>query len=137
MESSAELADVIRGWFASVERADGLWLDRHLSRSPSLRIVGTDPAEWLQGESAVNLLKADLEVLGGKAKIRVNEFEAYREGSVGWGVARPTITLPDGTQVSPRWSGVFHQEDGEWKALQVHASIAISNEAAFGVEFPA
>jgi folate-binding Fe-S cluster repair protein YgfZ len=61
-----------------------------------LRIIGTDPQEWLQGQQAADLLKADLAVLGGKVTIQVKAVEAFSEGSVGWGVALPEITLEDG-----------------------------------------
>jgi hypothetical protein len=37
--------------------------------------------------------------------------------------------------VSPRWSAVFHREDGG-KAVQVHASVGLTNEQLFGVGFP-
>ena len=48
------------------------------------------------------------------------------------GVTRPTITLPDGRPASPRWSAVFHREDGEWRLVQLHASIGVPNEEVFG-----
>ena len=62
----------------------------------------------------------------------MGEAEAFREGTVGWGVARPTLTLPAGKAISPRWSAVFHQEDGEWKLVQLHASVGVPNEALLG-----
>jgi hypothetical protein len=51
---------------------------------------------------------------------------------MGWGAARPTIELPDGRQVNPRWSAVFRREDGVWRLIQLHASFAIGNVDAFG-----
>ena len=65
--------------------------------------------------------------------ITQGETEAFEEGSVGWGVTRPTITLPNGVTFSPRWSAVFHQEDGVWKLVQLHASIGQGNEEALGM----
>jgi hypothetical protein len=97
-----------------------------------VRLVGTDPEEWLAGEQVATFLKQEAAALGGRITISVNDVEAYREGTVGWGMARPTMTLPDGTQFSPRWGGVFHQEDGEWKAVQVHASVGAPNEEVVG-----
>jgi hypothetical protein len=38
--------------------------------------------------------------------------------------------------VAPRWSAVFRRENGDWKAVQVHASVGVTNEQLFGVEFP-
>jgi hypothetical protein len=131
MQPSPEIEAVIRAWFDHVARGDASWLARHLSSDPQLRIVGTDPDEWLQGEAAAGLLRQDLESLGGNVTVDVHDAEGYSEGDAGWGVARFTINLGE-MKISPRWSGVFHREDGEWKAVQVHASIGISNEQIFG-----
>lgn len=53
---------------------------------------------------------------------------------MGWAVTRFTLTFPDGSSVSPRWSAVFHQEDGDWKIVQLHASLGVSNEEAGWVQ---
>jgi ketosteroid isomerase-like protein len=135
MEPSPELQGIIRSWFESVYKSDASWLDRHLSKDARLRIVGTDPDEWLQGEKAEALLRTDIEMLGGQATFDVSECEAFSEGDVGWGVARFTITLGEGVKISPRWSGVFHREDGQWKAVQIHASVGMTNEQLFGMQF--
>lgn len=135
METSSELQGIIRNWFESVEKGDPSWLDRHLSADPSLRIVGTDPSEWLQGEKAVDLLRSDLAVLAGNASFEIREIEAFSEGDFGWGAAALTITLGAGMKVSPRWSAAFHREAGQWKAVQVHASVGVTNEQLFGTTF--
>jgi hypothetical protein len=70
--------------------------------------------------------------MGGAVTITVTEVEAFEEGSIGWGVAKPVIALPDGRSVSPRWSAVFRREDGTWKAVQVHASVGVPNDDVFG-----
>lgn len=102
---------------------------------PGLRIVGTDPEEWLNGEAAYGFLKREAETVGGRLTVKVLEAEAFCEGDVGWGVARPEISLSDGKKVAPRWSAVFHRQDGAWKLVQLHASLAVGNEAAFGGTF--
>jgi hypothetical protein len=65
---------------------------------------------------------------GGSVRFSPTDTEAFQEGTVGWAATRLTISLPDGRQVSPRWSAVFHQEDGVWKFVQTHASIAVPND---------
>lgn len=129
------MCTVITKWFEAAAAGDASWRDRHVSRDPDLRIVGTDPDEWLRGESAYGFLKREAETVGGRLSVKVLEVEAYREGEVGWGVARPEITLADGTKVTPRWSAVFHREDGGWKLVQLHASLAVGNAAGFGDTF--
>jgi ketosteroid isomerase-like protein len=135
MRPSPELREIIASWFKAAESGDAAWRDRHVSRDPNLRIVGTDPDEWLLGEPAYAFLKHEAETVGGRVRVSVREVEAFEEGSVGWGVAIPDITISDGRRVSPRWSAVFHREDGQWRMVQLHASIAVGNEAAFGDTF--
>jgi hypothetical protein len=40
--------------------------------------------------------------------------------------------MPDGVELTIRETTVWHEEDGEWKIVQFHASLAVSNEEAFG-----
>jgi ketosteroid isomerase-like protein len=135
MQYSNELRDIIAGWFKAAESGDAAWRDRHVSRHPDLRIVGTDPGEWLKGAPAYAFLKNEAETVGGRVNVAIREIEAFVEGDVGWGVALPEITLLDGSKVTPRWSAVFHREEDGWKMVQLHASIAVGNEAAFGDMF--
>ena len=135
MQPSTELREVIAGWFKAAESGDAAWRDRHVSSNSNLRIVGTDPDEWLKGEPAYAFLKNEAATVGGRVKVKVLEVEAYEEGSVGWGLALPEITLLDGQKVTPRWSAVFHREGGQWRMVQLHASIPVGNEAAFGDTF--
>jgi ketosteroid isomerase-like protein len=135
MQPSTELREVITGWFKAAESGDAAWRDRHVSSNRNLRIVGTDPDEWLKGEPAYAFLKNEAATVGGRVKVKVLEVEAYEEGCVGWGLALPEITLLDGQKVTPRWSAVFHREGGQWRMVQLHASIPVGNEAAFGNTF--
>lgn len=96
--------------------------------------MGTDPNEWLEDEKVVEFLREEVKALGGVVKVELGEVEAYQEGSVGWGLASPTLIMPNGQQISPRWSAVFHQEDGGWKLVQLHASVGIPNEELFKME---
>jgi hypothetical protein len=134
MQASSELSGIIAGWFESVVKGDSSWADRYISRKAGTRLVGTDPKELLAGEQVAKFLKEEVQAMGNTVQISPGEPEAYQEGSVGWGLARPTITLPDGKQVFPRWSAVFHREDGEWKLVQLHASVGVTNEELFGME---
>ncbi len=126
---------MIRGWFKAAEAGDASWRDAHVARVPALRIVGTDPEEWLQGEAAYAFLKDEAETVGGRATVKVLEVEAYREGTIGWGLARPEITMANGDKITPRWSAVFRREPEGWRMVQLHASVAVANQAAFGAVF--
>lgn len=128
MQKSEPLADIIAGWFKAASRGDAAYADEHLSKRSTMLLVGTDPKEWIRGKDAARFLMNEARAMGGNIKVSVGKVEAYREGSVGWGIANPTITLPSGKKFQPRWSAVFHKERGEWKIIQIHASVGVPNE---------
>lgn len=128
MERSPELEGLVSAWFEAASKGDASLIDRHVSREGSTRLIGSDPTEWVAGPDVAGFLRGEVEGSGGNVSFSPSETEAFSEGSVGWAATRLTITLPDGKSVSPRWSAVFHREDGEWRFVQTHASIAVSNE---------
>lgn len=132
MEKSKELANIISGWFNAAVQGDGKYAGKHLSQRNTMLLVGTDPDEWLRGKAATAFLSNEATESGGHVKVNIGEVEAYKEGTVGWGIAHPTITLPNGKKVQPRWSAVFHKERGQWKIVQIHASVGVPNGQAFG-----
>jgi SnoaL-like protein len=129
MNRSPELEKLIVDWFDAATRGDPSMVDRHVSRDEGTRLVGSDPDEWFEGASAAEYLRKEVEGSGGNVRSTA-DTEAFTEGTVGWAMTRLTLTFPDGSSISPRWSAVFHQEDGEWKFVQLHASIGVPNEEA-------
>jgi ketosteroid isomerase-like protein len=128
MKASKEIAGIIAGWFKAAEKGDGAYALTNVSHSPSTLLVGTDPKEWYRGRAAGQFLSNEAMSMGGKIKVKVGKVEAYEEGTVAWGVANPSITLPNGKLFQPRWSAVLHKEAGRWKIVQIHASAGIPNE---------
>jgi len=128
MEKSKEIAAIISGWFKAAEKGDGTYALANMSLKPSTLLVGTDPKEWFRGKTAAKFLSDEAATMGGKIKVKVGKVEAYKEGSVGWGIANPTITLPNGKDFQPRWSAVLRKETGRWKIVQIHASVGVPNE---------
>jgi hypothetical protein len=76
----------------------------------------------------VNFLSGEVEGAAGNVRFTPHDTQAFSEGTVGWATTHLTITLPDGRHISPRWSAVFHKEDGVWKFVQTHASIGVPND---------
>jgi len=129
MEPSPELEDLVRTWFDAASSGDASVVDRLVSARPEVRLIGSDPAEWLSGgEDIARFLRGEVEGAGGVVSFSPSETEAFSEGTVGWATTRLTITMPDGRSVSPRWSSVFHREDDGWRFVQTHASIGIPND---------
>ena len=132
MEKSTELANLIAGWFTAAAKGDASYANKHLSKRATMLLVGTDPKEWIRGKAAAKFLMDEATAVGGKIKVSVGKVEAYKEGSVGWGIANPTITLPNRKKFQPRWSAVFHRENGKRKIIQIHASAGVPNEQLLG-----
>jgi adenylate cyclase len=129
MERSAELESLIAAWFDAATKGDPAQVDRYVSRDGGTRLIGSDPDEWLDGQAAVDFLKRELEASKGGVRSAA-DTEAFTEGSVGWASTRLTVTFQGGRSVAARWTAVLHQEDGEWKIVQLHASIGVPNEEA-------
>ncbi len=96
------------------------------SHQEGTTLVGTDPKEWFKGYEAIFDFYAPAD--GGKLDIKVQAIKAYSEGNVGWTIDRVTLTLPDGTEVPVRHTKIFENENGAWRIVHNHVSVAIANE---------
>jgi hypothetical protein len=131
MERSEELRDVIRSTFEAYSTGDASLTDRHTSSQDGVRLIGSDPNEWWEGEQAAEVLKQEMQ----DSSVRVSSMggiDAFFAGTVGWVSSRPVWTFEDGREIPTRWTAVFHQEEGEWKMVQAHTSVGVANEELFG-----
>lgn len=131
MKRSAELQDIILAAFKDYSSDNASAIERHTSRQDGVRLIGTDPNEWFEGEQAAKVLKREAENPSFRVS-SLDELEVFVEGSVGWASGRPTWILEDGTEIPSRWTAVFHQEDGEWKMVQAHTSVGVPDTELFG-----
>ena len=128
MERSPEIEELVEEWFAAASRGDASVVDRYVIADPAVRIVGSDPAEWIKGgDLAAEFLRGEVDGAAGEVTFTPSETEAYSDGDVGWAATKLTISLPDGKRIQPRWTAVFVRQDG-WKFVQTHASIAVPND---------
>ena len=67
MERSQELEDLVRAWFGAASKGDASLIDRHVSRDPGTRLIGSDPNEWLDGEEIAGFLRGEAENAAGNA----------------------------------------------------------------------
>ena len=128
MKPEPAIAELVHAWFAAASRGDASVVDRHVSTNPLTRLVGSDPAEWLQGgEQIATFLRSEVQGAAGAVEFSPCDTEAFSLGDVGWAATKLTITLPDGKRVTPRWTAVLVREHDVWKFVQTHASIAVPN----------
>ncbi|WP_404401096.1 nuclear transport factor 2 family protein [Pelagibacterium halotolerans] len=135
MHKDEGLRHVVEDWFAAVAHGDARYLDTHMSSDPDLCLVGSDPEEMLHGKAAHDFMKREAMAMKDMCSISIKDCEAYSDGDYGWAFAMPEIELlPDHKTVTPRWSGVFHRENGDWKLVQLHSSFGIANDQMLGEE---
>jgi SnoaL-like domain len=68
--------------------------------------------------------------------VGLDDVKAFREGSVGWAAGQGYFEM-EGRRVPVRLTAVLHQEDGEWKAVQSHASIGAAYDRMLDPMFQA
>jgi hypothetical protein len=132
MEQAPELKDLMRRFYEAESSGDIAFIERITSTQGDVLVIGTDPDEWWDNlTSLTETLKAQAQA---GVQVLPGELLAYREGSVGWVADRAKFLLPDGTEVPFRMTAVFHQEDGEWKLIQGHASFGVPNAEVLGTD---
>jgi hypothetical protein len=117
-----------------VSRGDITFFEQHLSRGESCVVIGTAPEEWWNDyNSVLNAMRAQMETAGDAINLVAGDLMAYRHDDVGWVADRPTFRL-GGVEVPCRHTSVFVREANEWRIVQHHFSIGVTNEDAFGAE---
>lgn len=127
MQPCDELKNIVMqhyGEFHSGEQAHSI-KDTY-SRQEGVVIIGNDPKEWFDDrESIITFMKA-----GGSSKmeITVQNIKAYCEGTVGWTMDRVKVRLPNEVELPIRHTRIFHKEEGMWKMVHLHVSVAVPDE---------
>lgn len=138
IERSPEVEQSMHDAFAMMQRRD---IDALLSRTssqPGVIMIGSDAEEWYSGRDAIERMAREAS-RGEGAEMPVSaldEVEGYREGDLGFANVRGTWSM-GGASVPFRLTAVVHLEDGEWKAVQSHASIGVPNSEMMNPMFQA
>jgi SnoaL-like domain len=111
-----------------IARSDLDEIGRRTSRDACVVGIGSDPTEWTEGyDELMGLMRDSTPDAGLGVTAGLDDVKAFREGSVGWAAGHGYFEI-DGQRVPVRITAVLHQEDGEWKAVQTHASIGVPND---------
>jgi ketosteroid isomerase-like protein len=127
-ERSPEIEQVLRDILDALVRSDVDEIGRRTSRDGCALSIGSDASEWAEGHDEIMRLfrestpEGELGVTAG-----LDDVKAFSEGSVGWAAGRGYFEM-GGSRVPVRLTAVLHQEDGDWKTVQSHASIGVPNE---------
>jgi hypothetical protein len=127
-EHSGEIEQVLRGIFDALACSDVDEIGRRTSRDPCVVAIGSDPSEWVEGyEEYMRLFRESTPDSALGVTAGLDNVHGFQEGGVGWAAGRGYFEI-EGTRVPVRFTVVLHQEDGEWKAVQAHASIGVPND---------
>jgi hypothetical protein len=134
MERSPELEELTRKLYKAVSTGDATFFELNLSRSESCVVIGTAPDEWWEDyATAIEPIRKQMASVGEAVELLAGDVMAYREGAVGWVADQPTLKL--GSVATPcRHTSVFVREADEWRIVQHHFSIGVSNDDVFGSE---
>src|SRR5918996_4298863 len=94
--------------------------DDVLTTQQEATAIGTAPHEWHLGRDKL-LQEFGMEGV----RLHGDDAEAWEEGTVGWFADRATFTLPDGSAIQCRVTGVMRNEDVGWRIVQAHFSVGI------------
>jgi hypothetical protein len=125
MDSSIELRNAVTRLYESMGTADMAAIDRSFSREDGALAIGTAPSEWWAGHAAIIQAFDAQFARSGTRRVVPGELSTFVEGTVGWAADRRTIRLADGSKLTVRETFVFHKDGGEWKIVQMHASLAV------------
>lgn len=130
MQRSEGVAQAIQRMYDAFTANDlGAFTDLITEEDDTLAI-GTAPHEWHVGRAKW------LQEFGMPGiQLRGGDIVAWEEGSIGWLADRPTFVLPDGSELQVRMTCVLRKERGDWRLVQLHASIPITDEEATGQEW--
>ena len=127
MNPSTEVRSAVLRLYESMGTGNVDAIERLFSHRDGVLAIGSDPDEWWAGhDTIVEAFKAQLQATGTR-KVEPGDLNAFAEGTVGWAADRRTRRLANGKELTFRETFLFHQEDGEWKLVQFHASVALPN----------
>ena len=127
-ERSPEIEQVLRDILDAMVRSDVEDIGRRTSRDACVLSIGSDASEWAEGYEQIMRLFREATPEGELGvRVGLDDVKAWREGSVGWAAGHGYFEM-GGTRVPVRLTAVLHDEDGDWKAVQSHASIGVPNE---------
>lgn len=127
-ERSSEIEQVLRDTMDAMVRSDIEEIGRLTSHDACVLSIGSDAKEWAEGHDEIMRLFGESSPDGALGvTVGLDDVKAFREGSVGWAAGHGYFEI-DGRRVPVRLTAVVHQEDGEWKAVQNHASLGVPNE---------
>ena len=139
MQESPEIEALVRRGFKA------LYVDHDIaalgntfvgSNHPGSRMILAGDADWYQGphsaldEEFVMIRSAEM----GSTDVEFELLEAFEHGDTGWMAASVVVYRTTGQPTTARFTATFIIEEGQWRAVQWHASAGVIPADIWGVE---
>lgn len=124
MERSDHVRDAMLRFYERLSAGDVGSFDQLVSGEEATLVIGTAPGEWVRERDR---LRFGFEAEGVGMRPGPTP-EGFEEGSLGWVVDEPTMSLPDGSTIKTRLTGVLKREEGAWKIVHFHVSVGVPDE---------
>ena len=139
MQESPEIEALVRRGFKA------LYVDHDIaalgntfvgSNHPGSRMILVGDADWYQGphsaldEEFVMIRSAEM----GSTDVEFELLEAFEHGDTGWMAASVVVYRTTGQPTTARFTATFIIEEGQWRAVQWHASAGVIPADIWGVE---
>ncbi len=129
MDESTAVRDAWLRFCDRLSAGDVDSFDELVSSHPATVIVGTAPDERVTERAALRY-GFEAEGIGFQPANPV----AYEDGALGWAIDEPTFVFPDGSAMRTRVTAVFHQTDGAWKLVHMHASVGVPDDEVVALQ---
>jgi ketosteroid isomerase-like protein len=115
----------------ALNASDAAALDATLSDRPGSTLIGSDPDEWWTKQQLLAGIREAMSVEGNQIRAEQGDVAVHVVGDVAWTAGTGKFTNGTGAERAIRMTGVFVREDGQWRAVQIHASIGVPNSDIF------
>jgi len=138
MKESPELEALVRRMFKAVfvdhdaETVRNLTPGLTAGPQSGQRVILAAEDEWFAETSPEWIIERAKGI--GTTGIEFDIIEAYEHGDVGWFAVNMVTQITGRDSRTVRITGTLIMEDGLWRMAQWHASVAVSNAEAWGVE---
>jgi len=134
MEKSPELEAVFRRVWRVFGEGSLDALSNMVSDHDDVLFILSDDVNWIAGSDNLMRVMAGRSNRMGIERVELDRVQAHEIGDFGWTAAVVTVSRSDGGSVTFRSTMVFVMEDGAWKVVQVHTSVAVPSEETYGYE---
>jgi ketosteroid isomerase-like protein len=129
LKESADVREGILRFYERFTAGDADAFAQVIANQPGVSVIGTGPGEGHDDRGSwIEAYRTGIAEVG--MTLRGDDPRGYEEGTVGWGVDRPSFVLSDGSYLATRLTAVLHHEDGEWKIVHLHFSVGVPDEDA-------